>query len=73
MAGVHISQLALVRGDQRGDQRDESLGAEGRQARPHPLHDGQRLEPVDVRGVERALHDAGQHRRGHAVARRRRR
>ena len=69
MTGIHISQVAIFGCDQRGDQRDEPVRAERRQARPDALHDGQRLEPVDVRRMERALHDAGQHRRRDAVPR----
>ena len=61
MTCVHVSQLAFFWRDESGDQRDESIRSERRESHRDSLHDGAGLEPIDVRRVERALHDAGEH------------
>jgi hypothetical protein len=68
MAGIHIPQLVFFWRNQGGNQRHESIWAEGRESHRDALHDGNGLEPIDVRRVERALHDAGEHRRRDAVS-----
>ena len=67
MTGIHISQLAFFRRDQNSDQRHEFIRAEGRESHRDALHDGDGLEPIDVRRMERALHNAGEHCRRDAV------
>jgi len=63
MAGVDIPQLTLLRRHESGDQGDESIGAERGETCGHTLHDGMRIERIDVRRVKRALDHTGEHRR----------